>query len=64
MTLPVDWSERGRELSATLDGCHAVVILGSDVSATAEVALGVARVQAVTAAACATAFCNANMSIN
>ena len=46
MTLPLDWSERGREISAMLDSCHAVVIVGSDASATAEVALGAARAQA------------------
>jgi hypothetical protein len=46
VTLPLDWSERGREISAMLDSCHAVVIVGSDASATAEVALGAARVQA------------------
>ena len=41
-----DWTERGRELGATLDGCHAVVVVGGDREATAEVALGIARVQA------------------
>jgi len=41
-----DWTERGRELGATLDSCHAVVVVGGDPEATAEVALGIARVQA------------------
>lgn len=41
-----DWTERGRELGATLDACHAVVVVGGDPEATAEVALGIARVQA------------------
>ena len=45
MTLPLDWTERGRELEALLAGCHAVVIIGSDPVATAEVALGAARTQ-------------------
>ena len=45
MTLPLDWTERGRELDALLVGCHAVVIIGSDPVATAEVALGAARTQ-------------------
>ena len=46
MTSLPDWTERGRELGTTLDACHAVVIVGSDPVATAEVALGIARVQA------------------
>ena len=46
MIAPLDWTERGRELGDTLDSCHAVVVVGSDPSATAEVALGIARVQA------------------
>ncbi len=41
-----DWTERGRELGPTLDACHAVVVVGGDPEATAEVALGIARVQA------------------
>ena len=45
ISLP-DWTERGRELGATLDACHAVVVAGADPVATAEVALGIARVQA------------------
>ena len=47
MTSLPDWTQRGRELGATLDACHAVVVAGSDTVATAEVALGIARVQAV-----------------
>ena len=42
----LDWTERGRDLGATLDAFHAVVIAGSDPVATSEVALGIARVQA------------------
>ena len=46
MIAPADWTERGRELGATLDACHAVVVVGGDPVATVEVALGIARVQA------------------
>ena len=46
MTALPDWTERGRELAATLDASHAVVVVGSDPVATTEVALGIARVQA------------------
>ena len=46
MTSLTDWTERGRELGATLDACHAVVVAGGDPVATSEVALGIARVQA------------------
>ena len=46
MISPPDWTERGRDLGATLDKYHAVVIAGSDPVATAEVALGIARLQA------------------
>ncbi|MEO8619983.1 MAG: hypothetical protein ABI625_02885 [bacterium] len=45
MTSLPDWTERGRELGASLDACHAVVVAGSDPLATAEVALGIARQQ-------------------
>jgi hypothetical protein len=41
----MDWMEQGREIGATLDACHAVVVVGSDATATAEVALGIARSQ-------------------
>ncbi|MEP6989427.1 MAG: hypothetical protein ABJA80_00750 [bacterium] len=47
MTPQLDWTERGRELGATLDGHHALVVVGSDPMATSEVALGIARLQAV-----------------
>lgn len=47
MTPPVDWTERGRDLGATLNEYHAVVVVGSDPVATSEVALGLARVQAM-----------------
>jgi hypothetical protein len=46
VTDPLDWTARGRELAETLDTCHAVVVTGSDPVATAEVALGIGRVQA------------------
>lgn len=45
MTLPVDWTARGRELEEMLEDYHAVVIVGADAVATAEVALGAARTQ-------------------
>jgi hypothetical protein len=45
VTAPPDWAERGRELGATLGACHAVVVVGSDPVATAEVAIGIGRVQ-------------------
>lgn len=48
MTDPHDWAERGRELGATLSACHAVVVVGENAEAAAEVALGIARVQAAT----------------
>jgi hypothetical protein len=47
VTAPLDWTERGRDLGATLNEYHAVVVLGSDPVATSEVALGLARVQAM-----------------
>jgi len=46
VTAPLDWTERGRDLSATLNEYHAIVVVGSDPVATADVALGIARVQA------------------
>jgi hypothetical protein len=46
VTGPVDWEEEGRQLAATLDQCHAVVVVGTDVTATALVALGLGRAQA------------------
>lgn len=42
----LDWTDRGRELGASLNACHAVVVAGGDPVATAEVALGIARQQA------------------
>jgi hypothetical protein len=47
VTPPLDWTERGRDLGATLNEYHAVVVIGSDPVATSEVALGLARVQAM-----------------
>ena len=46
MTGPSAWEEEGRQLAATLDQCHAVVVVGGDVAATAQVALGIGRAQA------------------
>ncbi|MEO8564250.1 MAG: hypothetical protein ABI601_19375 [bacterium] len=43
----MDWTEEGRRIGATLDAFHAVVVVGTDPIATAQVALGIARVQAV-----------------
>jgi len=43
----MDWTEEGRRIGATLDAFHAVVVVGTDPVATAEVALGIGRVQAV-----------------
>lgn len=45
MIPPMDWEQEGRDLSATLDQCHSVVVVGSDPVATAQVALGIGRVQ-------------------
>ena len=47
MTPVPDWTERGSELAETLDRCFAVVVVGGDSVATAEVALGIGRAQAV-----------------
>lgn len=44
---PMDWNEEGRRIGATLDAFHAIVVVGTDPVATAETALGIARVQAV-----------------
>ena len=46
-TRTMDWSEEGRRIGATLDAFHAIVVVGTDPIATAETALGIARVQAV-----------------
>ena len=43
----MDWSEEGRRIGATLDAFHAIVVVGTDPVATAETAVGIARVQAV-----------------
>jgi hypothetical protein len=42
----MDWEQEGRDLGATFDEHHAVVVLGSDANATARVALGIGRAQA------------------
>lgn len=47
MSDSVNWTERGRELSASLTQCHSIVVIGRNVAATAEVALGIARDQAL-----------------
>lgn len=46
-TRTMDWSEEGRRIGVTLDAFHAIVVVGTDPVATAETALGIARVQAV-----------------
>jgi hypothetical protein len=43
----MDWTEEGRRIGVTLDAFHAIVVVGTDPVATAETALGIARVQAV-----------------
>ena len=45
MTDGMDWTAEGREIGVTLDACHVVVVVGTDPVATAEVALGIGRVQ-------------------
>jgi hypothetical protein len=40
-----DWEVAGRELGGRLDRLHAIAVLGSDPTATAKVALGIARQQ-------------------
>lgn len=44
---PFDWETEGRRLGAALDHFHAIVIVGQDEVATAKVALGVGRAQAM-----------------
>ncbi|MBW8768657.1 MAG: hypothetical protein JF589_02765 [Gemmatimonadetes bacterium] len=46
-TRTMDWTEEGRRIGVTLDAFHAVIVVGVDATAAAEVALGIARVQAV-----------------
>ena len=46
-TRTMDWTEEGRRIGVTLDAFHAIVVAGTDPIATAQVALGIARVQAV-----------------
>jgi hypothetical protein len=46
-TRTMDWTEEGRRIGGTLDAFHAIVVVGTDPIATAETALGIARVQAV-----------------
>jgi hypothetical protein len=46
VTAAPDWTARGHDLAPTLDRCFAVVVVGSDSMATAEVALGIGRAQA------------------
>jgi len=46
-TRTIDWKEEGRRIGVTLDAFHAIVVVGTDPDATAETALGIARVQAV-----------------
>ena len=42
---PTDWEEEGRQVAPTIDPYSAIVIVGADPVATAQVALGVGRVQ-------------------
>src|ERR687886_649203 len=44
---PFEWETEGRRLGAALDHFHAIVVVGHDEGATAKVALGVGRAQAV-----------------
>ena len=46
MNAAMDWLQEGREIGATLDQIHTVVVVGSDPIATALFALGVGRAQA------------------
>lgn len=46
MAAPFDWGAEGARLGATLDHHHAIVVLGADADATAQVALGIGRAQA------------------
>ena len=46
-TRAMDWTEEGRRIGVTLDAFHAIIVVGTDPVATAETALGIARVQAV-----------------
>jgi hypothetical protein len=46
-TRTMDWTEEGRRIGVTLDAFHAIIVVGTDPVATAETALGIARVQAV-----------------
>ena len=42
---PTDWEDEGRQLGPAIDPYHAVVVVGADPVATAQVALGIGRVQ-------------------
>jgi len=44
---PFDWEAAGQDFGRTLDGYHALVVVGSDPVATGRVAVGLARAQAV-----------------
>jgi hypothetical protein len=46
MRRPFDWEDAGARLGSELDHRHAIVVLGDDPVATAEVALGIGRAQA------------------
>lgn len=46
MQTSFEWETEGRRLGAALDHFHAIVVLGHDEAATAQVALGVGRAQA------------------
>jgi len=42
---PTDWEEEGRQLGPTMDAFSAIVVVGADVMAAGQVALGIGRVQ-------------------
>ncbi len=46
MTAAMDWLQEGRQVGATLDQIHTVIVVGSDPVATALFALGLGRAQA------------------
>ena len=45
MTARTDWEDEGRKLGPTIDAYHAIVVVGADPVAAAQVALGIGRVQ-------------------
>jgi len=45
VTARTDWEDEGRQLAPTIDSYHAIVVVGADAVATAQVAVGIGRVQ-------------------